>query len=977
MLRYFIVIGLLFSATSTRSIAQAVNWATSFRSNTFGCGKAIETDSVGNVYTIGVFNNSCTSCASPDTFTDFDPGVGNQLAAASDDEDFYVSKLDALGNFVWVKVIEGVAFAYDLNVDDAGNVFVTGTFQDTVDFDPDAANANHMSNGESDLFVLKLNGNGGFEWVSCIGGSDMEGTYGMAVDSIGNVYVTGICHSDSFDLDPGAGTLEYYDPTPSTSQAILIKLTSSGTYEWSRMVDADAMSNSVWGLYVTLSGNELIYSGLFSGEADFDFGAGVNLLSGISGDVFVSKVDLDGNFLWAKRFGSSAVDVPHGVDVNTEGSIYVAYDRDYHLFILRLDPLGNTLWQRAIIGTQWDETRDLKIDRAGFIYCVGSFDNLRDFDPGPGEHWLNPPGYKSMFMVKLDSAGYFIDAFPLHNNVYGICFDAERTMYLTGSFYGSFVDFDPDTAAYQLSSGWDAPPFNNELADNAYVMKRQHKPCSDIMVAIDSVATASCSNSGFVVLHTYNGTPPYNYIWDNGTTGPTASLPGGIQSWQVIDSTGCQKSGALFIPGPGVQNGIDLSVNVVSTDFRPGFDTDIKVHGLNNGCDPQSGQLRLVLDTFLVFNSAAPLPSSVSGDTLKWDFTDLTFYQNEVLPIVNVTTSVQSQIGDTIKLSASILPLSLDVDSSNNIKYYEYPVINGYDPNDKSVYPVGECAPRYVHKSRSLTYTIRFQNTGNGVAQNVYILDTLDADLDLTTLRNVFVSHPSVIVEILPTNVLKFLFNNIQLPDSNSNETGSHGYLVFSIDPYASSVNGTAVNNSASIFFDYNEPVKTNTVLNTLTDSIPTVNSNIQQFGNTLVAADNQTGYMWITCDQTSVVGFGPVFESDSSGSFMCFVSNEGCSAVSPCVELLIDNLTPMSSSTEDVVIMPNPSTTGKIVVNIPADFLGGSITVTDAIGRIVLRRADISSIEYLTLPTSSGMRHMNLISKSGVVLSKSFVVTR
>lgn len=143
-----------------------------------------------------------------------------------------------------------------------------------------------------------------------------------------------------------------------------------------------------------------------------------------------------------------------------------------------------------------------------------------------------------------------------------------------------------------------------------------------------------------------------------------------------------------------------------------------------------------------------------------------------------------------------------------------------YDPNDKGAEPIGVGAQHYTLKTDTLEYLIRFQNTGNDTAFNVFIVDTLDANFDVSTFQLLNTSHQCNI-EILAGNILRFRFNNILLPDSNVNEPASHGYIRYRIKPLNSTPVNTIVYNTAHIFFDFNLPVATNTAFNTLVNVIP------------------------------------------------------------------------------------------------------------------------------------------------------------
>jgi sugar lactone lactonase YvrE len=152
------------------------------------------------------------------------------------------------------------------------------------------------------------------------------------------------------------------------------------------------------------------------------------------------------------------------------------------------------------------------------------------------------------------------------------------------------------------------------------------------------------------------------------------------------------------------------------------------------------------------------------------------------------------------------------------------PILDSYDPNDKQVLPVGFTAAHYTPTNTPLQYKIRFQNTGNDVAYRVEIVDTLAAELDLSTLRVGAVSHPyrlSITGKQRP--ILTFTFDAIMLPASSKDQVGSNGFLQFSIQPKAGLAPKTSIGNYADIFFDFNEPVRTNTTLNRIFDMPLTV----------------------------------------------------------------------------------------------------------------------------------------------------------
>lgn len=160
-------------------------------------GVSIVVDGAGNVYTTGGYSGT----------TDFDPGVGYYPMSSVNPSlyDIFVSKLDALGNFVWVKSFSGPNShqPYAIAIDGANNLYISGVFEGTVDFDPSAAVFNLITTGGSgETFVCKLNNSGNFMWAKNFGGNGYEGS--MALDGSANVYTTGL-FSGLADFDPGMG----------------------------------------------------------------------------------------------------------------------------------------------------------------------------------------------------------------------------------------------------------------------------------------------------------------------------------------------------------------------------------------------------------------------------------------------------------------------------------------------------------------------------------------------------------------------------------------------------------------------------------------------------------------------------------------------------------------------------------------------------------------------------------------------------
>jgi len=243
----------------------------------------------------------------------------------------------------------------------------------------------------------------------------------------------------------------------------------------------------------------------------------------------------------------------------------------------------------------------------------------------------------------------------------------------------------------------------------------------------------------------------------------------------------------------------------------------------NTGCDSANGQLTLVLDSRVVYNSSlSPNPAhAVHGDTLVWNYANLcnlsgAGYWNSLIGNIHLTPNSTVNIGDTLCFRVYTNILAGDINTANNDYTICLPVVNSYDPNMKEVSPKGTGATGNIPASTpTLTYTIHFQNTGSAVAYNVSIIDTLDSDVTASNLKILSTSH-TMTPEWLAPGVVKFNFYSIFLADSNSNEPASHGYVRFSVPMHTGLPIGTQIKNKGYIYFDTNPAIITNTALNTI-----------------------------------------------------------------------------------------------------------------------------------------------------------------
>lgn len=263
---------------------------------------------------------------------------------------------------------------------------------------------------------------------------------------------------------------------------------------------------------------------------------------------------------------------------------------------------------------------------------------------------------------------------------------------------------------------------------------------------------------------------------------------------------------------------IDVGVSVSCSGIAPGFPGYFVISIHNN--DPLisnlvDGSLCFVLPDTLIFTSATPTPTSISGDTICWNYFNLGSSQN--FNVHFTCPANPALIGTTIQAACADVTVStgVDLNPGNNEFCFDQIITGSYDPNDKSVSPVGFGIDGEIPvEQEELTYLIRFQNTGNDTAINIFITDTLSVLLDPASVQMLSSSHDYVL-NIINGNVLRWRFDDIYLPDSNVNEPASHGYVHFKIKTLNTPVIGQVVNNAANIYFDFNPPIITNTTVNT------------------------------------------------------------------------------------------------------------------------------------------------------------------
>ena len=458
-----LVISCLFFYINCFSQPPGLAWAKHIGGISYDRGEEIGVDNSSNVYTAGTYQNS----------VDFDPGVGVNILNSTNWSNVFVTKLDHVGNFLWAKGFAAESL-FSMTIDSSGNVYITGGFRGTVDFDPGPGVFNMICNSQLPYwYICKLNSNGDFLWAKNI----TTCTYGgsTTVDSRGFIYTIGN-FGGTVDFDPGPGI---YNLTTPHLSIFISKLDPEGQIIWAKSFNSDGNGSSGnSGRSISVDKYGYIYTtGEFEGTIDFDPGIGVYILSAVAPhptSTFVSKLDGNGNFKWAKNYLQSfglVLTVDKQSNVYTSGYFEFTTDFDpgvgiYNLtagntdlFITKLDINGNFIWAKQMGSNSSCNLKifSIVLDSLNNVYTTGLFTGPVDFDPGVNAYILNSSGgIGDIFLNKLDSLGNFVWVKKMGgiDDDIGtdITLDALGNIYATG-YFNATANFDSATGTNFTANG--------------------------------------------------------------------------------------------------------------------------------------------------------------------------------------------------------------------------------------------------------------------------------------------------------------------------------------------------------------------------------------------------------------------------------------------------------------------------------------------------------------------------------------------
>ncbi len=376
---------------------------------------------------------------------DFDPSIDSTILTSSVNinnnslNNSFICKLNLNGEFIWAKQFGGnygsINSIVSIGLDDLGNVYSSGNFSRSSDFDPGPESyLIYPTTTGSEIFMSKLDLNGNFVWAKKIGGTQVDEVSEMVMDDYFNMYLTGK-FGGTMDFDPDTGI--YNLSTESISEVFICKIDSSASLLWAKqLAENGSVSGSGTGRSICLDEFGKVYvSGYFNGEIDFDPGSSTYNLTAedfYSPDAFVLKLDSLGDFEWAKHVGGEEAEFGGKVLVDDQANViamgsfkstadfdpwygthYLTSEGGYDTYILKLDSLGDFIWAGQMGGPENNFAGDAILDNSGNPILVGKLLPEMDLDPCSGQFSFNVEEPSDTYMVKFRSCSNSYDTIDI------------------------------------------------------------------------------------------------------------------------------------------------------------------------------------------------------------------------------------------------------------------------------------------------------------------------------------------------------------------------------------------------------------------------------------------------------------------------------------------------------------------------------------------------------------------------------------
>ena len=571
-------------------------------------------------------------------------------------------------------------------------------------------------------------------------------------------------------------------------------------------------------------------------DGDFVFfGNILDMSTWTARELFLTKVDSEGNELWKKTYGSQMHELSANVFLADDKGFYLTgstqvSENTYNAYLIKTDSLGISLPNQLNGNIYVDENLDCELNpsemglsqwmieaKKNDIRYITLTDSLGNFD------------------FTLDTGIYQITTYP-PSPYWGICNNGFTVEY-TGVFESQTENIGAqaiiDCPLLDVSIG---TPSLRRCFENTYTVQY----CNDGTVTAEDAYVEIDFDSDMII---QNSSIPIASQVGNFLTFDLGDVPineCGLFTVDILlgDSTTCDSipfgathcveahiyPDSICLPSNNWSGAsIEVDANCIGDS----------IHFLirNVGSAPtQPGLQYWVIedDVILYFqgfglNSNQVLPVSVKGTgaTYRLEVDQEPNHPGMSMPSVSVEGCTINNPTPTLGFISIFFQddgdTFVDVDCQQNV--------GAYDPNDKQGFPLGYGFEKYISRGQDIEYMIRFQNTGTDTAFNIVVLDKLSEFLDITTIRAGASSNPYEF-DILDDRTLSFKFDNIMLPDSNVNQYASNGFVKFKVEQMPDLDLETEIHNTAAIYFDFNPPIFTNQTLHTVGENYIMVSIN-------------------------------------------------------------------------------------------------------------------------------------------------------
>lgn len=473
-MKAFIFYQVIFTFFVSSAAGQTYEWAINMGGSSADNGHSVATDSKGNVYVTGWTRG----------VADFDPSSSSHNLSFGGSQQVYIAKYSASGSLIWAKPISGNGWCQSnaLVIDSADNVYITGWFDGTKDFDPFTSAGSISVTSSWDAYVAKYDSNGTYQWVFKLGGSTKNIGDGLCIGQDNHLYITG-GYSSTVDFDPGSGTS---NKTARGDYDIFVaKYTLGGQLVWNQSMGG---TGTDFGRDVGVDGVGNVYvTGYFNGSANFSTDTSTLTLTSSGGsDIFLAKLDSNGSLLHARRMGGSGSDEGTEIFVESSGANFItgkfrntvdfnplygtnnlSSNGSSDMFLGAYTDSLTYRWAHSVGGTGEDDGASITGNGNGNLFVTGRFSLSADFNPTSGTRILTSTGSIDYYVTSFATNGNFIWAHNFGSSSNDLGHDihcaAGAKLYMIGYFH-STVDFNHTSATNNRTSSGSNDAFLHKLS---------------------------------------------------------------------------------------------------------------------------------------------------------------------------------------------------------------------------------------------------------------------------------------------------------------------------------------------------------------------------------------------------------------------------------------------------------------------------------------------------------------------------------